>query len=97
MMPLLAHAGEMVLPRELSQGLQRMISGGSAMESLGARLGGSTLGGQTFQNYSQRMMTINQTNNVSWSNPSATSFGQMRDTHDRMTGDLVKHFTSAIA
>ena len=54
------------------------------------------LGGDTFQNYNQRQITINQTNNHSWANPGAIQTGRFRDVHDRMTGDLVRHFTSAM-
>jgi hypothetical protein len=93
-MPLLAHAGEMVLPRELSQGLQRIIGG----EGLGGGMFDRPLGGDTFQNYNSRQVTINQTNNNTWGgSPQAAMQGRFRDVHERMTGDLVRHFVSAIA
>jgi hypothetical protein len=91
--PLLAHAGEMVLPRELSQGLQRIIGAEGGFGGMFAR----AIGGDTFSNYNNRQVTINQTNNHNWSSPNALMQGRMRDTHDRITGDLVRHFTSAIA
>jgi hypothetical protein len=91
-MPLLAHAGEMVLPRELSQGLQRIIGG----EGFGGTFD-RPLGGDTFANYNQRQITINQHNNHSWAYPEALQTGRFRDIHERTTGDLVRHFTSAMA
>lgn len=87
--PILAHAGEMVLPRELSSGLQRLIAGGG--------LGGRALGGDTHNRYGDRSVTINQTNNHQFSGGEAAMMGRMRDMHERLTGDLVRNFRAALA
>jgi len=100
MMPLIAHAGEMVLPQALSQGLQRLIGGGGGpgmmgmMERmmLGGGMGTTNIGGS-------RNVTINQHNTHQFGSGGGDQqavLQRFRDVHERLTGDLVRNFRAAI-
>jgi hypothetical protein len=94
--PIIAHAGEMVLPQALSQGLQRLI-GGYGGGGLDRTLGGSQVNNTTNAN---RNVTFNQTNNHSFPGLGANPAGalqQFRSMHERLTGDLVRNFRAALA
>lgn len=100
MMPLLVHSGEMVLPKLLSQGLQRMIGGGGLGGILGGldRMGGMRLGGGVTNNTGgSTSLSVNQTNHNNFAGGSPQQMmGALHNAHQRMTGDIVRNFRTAM-
>lgn len=99
---LLAHAGEMILPAELSRGLQSLIGavggmGGPGFAGMAERIGSTRLGGDTVNNIGgARNLTINQTNTSNFNASQPSSVAKFRDVHDRAMGDLVRNFRAAM-